>query len=162
MLRDFSDEAKQKLLQYVKDVTSTTTWDTITDFFGDIGLTVQGWFGKLDIQNYVNDVDAYHKKILDKNDTTTQQIETIFTDVQAVDTKYISVVSQQISCGNNIIKLINDLCGYDKSKWRKYGYEQDERCLRGRRRGYSKFQSNGREDHRGKDAWNGCRRLYEQ
>ena len=109
MLRDFSDEAKQKLLQYVKDVTSTTTWDTITDFFGDIGLTVQGWFGKLDIQNYVNDVDAYHKKILDKNDTTTQQIETIFTDVQAVDTKYISVVSQQISCGNNIIKLINDL-----------------------------------------------------
>ena len=45
MLRDFSDEAKQKLLQYVKDVTSTTTWDTITDFFGDIGLTVQGWFG---------------------------------------------------------------------------------------------------------------------
>ena len=107
MLRDFSDEAKQKLLQYVKDVTSTTTWDTITDFFGDIGLTVQGWFGKLDIQNYVNDVDAYHKKILDKNDTTTQQIETIFTDVQAVDTKYISVVSQQISCGNNIIKLIN-------------------------------------------------------
>lgn len=66
MLRDFSDEAKQKLLQYVKDVTSTTTWDTITDFFGDIGLTVQGWFGKLDIQNYVNDVDAYHKKILDK------------------------------------------------------------------------------------------------
>lgn len=109
MLRDFSDEAKQKLLQYVKDVTSTTTWDTITDFFGDIGLTVQGWFGKLDIQNYVNDVDAYHKKILDKNDTTTQQIETIFTDVQAVDTKYISIVSQQISCGNNIIKLINDL-----------------------------------------------------
>ena len=53
--------------------------------------------------------------MLDKNDTTTQQIETIFTDVQAVDTKYISVVSQQISNGNNIIKLISNLCGYDKS-----------------------------------------------
>lgn len=32
-VKRFSDEAKQKLLQYVKDVTSTTTWDTITDFW---------------------------------------------------------------------------------------------------------------------------------
>ena len=109
MLRDFSETAKQKLLKYVDEVTATGTWDQIKDFFGDIGLTVQSWFGKLDIQKYVDDVDTYHKKVLDKNNTTARQIEEIFSNVQAVDTRYLSIVSSQVTCGNNIIKFINDL-----------------------------------------------------
>lgn len=40
MLRDFSDSAKQKLLQYVEDATATTTWDKVKDWFGDVGMTV--------------------------------------------------------------------------------------------------------------------------
>ena len=109
MLSDFSETAKQKLLKYVDEVTATGTWDQIKDFFGDIGLTVQSWFGKLDIQKYVDDVDTYHKKVLDKNNTTARQIEEIFSNVQAVDTRYLSIVSSQVTCGNNIIKFINDL-----------------------------------------------------
>ena len=109
MLRDFSDAAKQKLLKYVDEVTPTGTWDKIKDFFGDFGLTVQSWLGQLDIQKYVDDVDTYHKKIFDRKDTTAKQIEQIFSSVQEVDTRYINVVSSQITCGNNIVKLINDL-----------------------------------------------------
>ena len=66
MFRDFSDEAKQKLLKYVDEVTADGTWDRVKDWFGDAGLTIQSWLGQLSIQNYVNDVDTYHKKVLDK------------------------------------------------------------------------------------------------
>ena len=73
MFRDFSDEAKQKLLKYVDEVTADGTWDRVKDWFGDAGLTIQSWLGQLSIQNYVNDVDTYHKKVLDKNNTTAKQ-----------------------------------------------------------------------------------------
>ena len=63
MFRDFSDEAKQKLLKYVDEVTADGTWDRVKDWFGDAGLTIQSWLGQLSIQNYVNDVDTYHKKV---------------------------------------------------------------------------------------------------
>ena len=56
MFRDFSDEAKQKLLKYVDEVTADGTWDRVKDWFGDAGLTIQSWLGQLSIQNYVNDV----------------------------------------------------------------------------------------------------------
>lgn len=35
MFRDFSDEAKQKLLKYVDEVTADGTWDRVKDWFGD-------------------------------------------------------------------------------------------------------------------------------
>ena len=150
MLRDFSETAKQKLLKYVDEVTATGTWDQIKDFFGDIGLTVQSWFGKLDIQKYVDDVDTYHKKVLDKNNTTARQIEEIFSNVQAVDTRYLSIVIHQRP-GQ-----------YHRSKWRKHGYGKDERCFRRRYRKPQRCRGDCGKDHRGKDAWNRGRRLYEQ
>ena len=109
MLRDFSDAAKQKLLNYVDEVTTNGTWNSVKDWFGDIGLNVQSWLGLLDIQRYADRIDLYHKKIFDKNDTTREQIEEIFSNVQAVDTRYISITGSQASCGSDIIKLINDL-----------------------------------------------------
>ena len=41
MFRDFSDEAKQKLLKYVDEVAADGTWDRVKDWFGDAGLTRQ-------------------------------------------------------------------------------------------------------------------------
>lgn len=52
------------------------------DIIGDIGLQVQHWFGALDISKHVNNLDEYHKKVIDKNDTTSQRIEEIFTNVK--------------------------------------------------------------------------------
>lgn len=36
------------------------------DIIGDIGLQVQHWFGALDISKHVNNLDEYHKKVIDK------------------------------------------------------------------------------------------------
>ena len=109
MLRDFSDAAKQKLLNYVDEVTANGTWDKVKEWFSNIEPNVQSWLGRLDIQKYVNSVECYYKKILNKNNSTKRQIEEIFSNVQAVDTRYISITGSQASCGSDIIKLINDL-----------------------------------------------------
>ena len=38
-----------------------------TDWIGDSYYRVQSWIGQLNIRYYINDVDSYHRKVLDKN-----------------------------------------------------------------------------------------------
>ena len=109
MIRDFSEKAKQKLEGYADDAAASSTWGKINDWFSDRGMDFRSWTGKLGIENYINDVDTYHQKIIDKNNATKKKIDTIFSNVQSVDTKSMAAMNRQITCGNNIIKLINDL-----------------------------------------------------
>lgn len=85
MIRDFSDAAKANLIHQIKEVTPNGIFGKVADFFGDIWLGFQEKYGSLNIQSYVNDVDTYHKMILDRNDTEIQQIEEIFQRVHEVD-----------------------------------------------------------------------------
>ena len=98
MIRDFSNSAKKKLLEYVKDATETTLWRKIGDRIGDAGLQIQYWFGALSISKYIDNLDAYHKKIIDKNNTTSQRIEEIFTNVKNIDTRYQGGLQQNNPC----------------------------------------------------------------
>ena len=61
MIRDFSNSAKKKLLEYVKDATETTLWRKIGDRIGDAGLQIQYWFGALSISKYIDNLDALKK-----------------------------------------------------------------------------------------------------
>lgn len=70
MIRDFSNSAKKKLLEYVKDATETTLWRKIGDRIGDAGLQIQYWFGALSISKYIDNLDA-----LKKNETKMDAIE---------------------------------------------------------------------------------------
>lgn len=109
MQRDFSESAKQKLLEYVKDATETTVWGKIGDIIGDIGLTIQQWIGTLNISGYINNLDEYHKKVIDKNDTTSQRIEEIFTNVKNIDIRYQSGLQQNVNFSESVINFINNL-----------------------------------------------------
>ena len=109
MFRDFSDEAKEQLLGYVNEVTPKGTWDSIIDCVSDWGLVVDEWLGKLDVSNYITDLKSYHSKIIDKNDTSSQQIEQIFTDVNAVDSKYSAVVIEAVNTAKQLVKYINNM-----------------------------------------------------
>lgn len=109
MIRDFSNSAKKKLLEYVKDATETTLWRKIGDRIGDAGLQIQYWFGALSISKYIDNLDAYHKKIIDKNNTTSQRIEEIFTNVKNIDTRYQSGLQQNVNFSESVINFINDL-----------------------------------------------------
>lgn len=109
MIRDFSNSAKKKLLEYVKDATETTLWRKIGDRIGNAGLQIQYWFGALSISKYIDNLDAYHKKIIDKNNTTSQRIEEIFTNVKNIDTRYQGGLQQNVNFSESVINFINDL-----------------------------------------------------
>ena len=109
MLRDFSGKAKKDLLQYVEDVTANSVWEKIADSWGDCGYVVQKWLGKLSVSKYINNIEDYHRKIVDRHNTTQKQIEDIFKAVEAVDIKYDGLLQQSVTYGNSIKKLIEDL-----------------------------------------------------
>ena len=105
MKRDFSETAKQELIELVKQVESEN-WCDFTDWMGDRWYDFESWIGTLNIQNYINDVNAYHKKVIDKNNTTVEEIERIFGEVQNVDSSYavrMSAVKEQLTSINNLM-----------------------------------------------------------
>jgi len=85
--RDFSEASKQKMLGLVTQV-ENEKWGDFTDWIGDRWYDFESWIGTLNIRNYINDVNTYHKKVIDKNNATEQTITKIFETVWAVDSSY--------------------------------------------------------------------------
>lgn len=87
MYRDFSEQSKKKLLELVDQV-ENEKWCNFTDWIGDRWYDFEDWIGILDIRNYLDDVNAYHKKVLDKNNVGRDVIENIFQNVRDTDCLY--------------------------------------------------------------------------
>ena len=108
MYRDFSESSKQKLLELVSDV-ENEKWCDFTDWIGDRWLDFQSWIGSLNIKNYLDDVNAYHKKVIDKNNTTKEKIEEIFQNVNNVDNSYQSVFLSNEETLNAVLSYLQEL-----------------------------------------------------
>lgn len=93
MRRDFSDESKQKMLNLVAQVEQEKLCN-FSDWIGDRWYDFQDWIGVLDIKHYIDDVNTYHKKVIDKNNSTEQAIIDIFIAVGTVDHDYAIKLSQ--------------------------------------------------------------------
>lgn len=91
MYRDFSDASKQRVLGLVSEVENDKLCD-LTDWIGDRWYDFESWIGRLNIMNYINDVNSYHKKVIDKNNATKDSIETIFNNVSNVNTTYGTIM----------------------------------------------------------------------
>lgn len=87
MRRDFSESAKQELLSLVAQVESEK-WSDFTDWWGDRWYDFEAWIGALDIKDYIDNVNEYHKKVIDKNNTTAGEITQIFEEVNNVSSSY--------------------------------------------------------------------------
>lgn len=110
MVRDFTEQARQELLDLVEQV-EKEKWCDFTDWLGDRWYDFQEWIGKLDIKNYVDNVNAYHKKVIDKNNTTSQEINRIFQNINAVSTEYtqrINAIHENICEFEKAIKLLEE------------------------------------------------------
>lgn len=90
--RDFSEASKQKMLGLVTQVESEK-WGDFTDWVGDRWYDFESWIGTLNIRNYINNVNTYHKKVIDKNNATEQTISRIFEAVWGVDASYAATLS---------------------------------------------------------------------
>lgn len=87
LTRDFSDASKQRMLGLVAQVESEK-WGNFTDWVGDRWYDFESWIGTLNIRHYLDNVNTYHKKVIDKNNTTEQKITEIFEAVHGVDASY--------------------------------------------------------------------------
>ncbi len=87
MYRDFSTRSRNELLELVRQV-ENEKWCDFTDWFGDRWYDFESWINQLNIKNYLNNVNAYHKKVIDKNNATCDTINSIFDKVQLVDYTY--------------------------------------------------------------------------
>ena len=74
MYRDFSNNSKIRMLGLVTEVENDKISD-FTDWVGDRWYDFESWIGQLNIKNYLNNVNIYYKKVIDKNNTTTRMIK---------------------------------------------------------------------------------------
>lgn len=83
MERDFTEDKYNELKQYLP------TGDTcIWDFIGDKPSFDGSWLGSFDINDYLVDVETYHNTILDRYNTTSVKLKTIFNDCRTLDDTY--------------------------------------------------------------------------
>ena len=109
MFRDFSEAAKEKLLIYVQEAIPKTTWDSVWDCISDFGWGVMEWLGILSSKCYIDELENYHKLILDKYDTTTAQLEQIFAGAKSIDSHYGTAMAEVVELGKQMTKFMNDL-----------------------------------------------------
>jgi len=89
IMRDFSQASRDELKALVKQI-DDEQWSGFTDCLGDLGTGFLSWFGYTDIKRHLNKIEKYHKKVLDKNDTTAADIDRIFDLAIEVDALYAS------------------------------------------------------------------------
>lgn len=88
--RDFSDEAREKLIQAIKDV-NESQWSEVTDYIGDYiqrindSMVLEGAGMQCDIDGELLNAQEYYEKIVDKNNSTEKEINQIFDDVISED-----------------------------------------------------------------------------
>lgn len=78
IVRDFTDNAKEKLKGYVQNQ-GLLGWGT--DWVSDLFISDK-------ISDYGNNIDNYHKSIIDKKNVASEQIDSIFNNVYSAETDY--------------------------------------------------------------------------
>lgn len=111
MRRDFSDESKQKMLRLVAQV-ENEKWCIFTDWIGDRWYDFESWIGVLGINNYIDEVNEYHKLVIDKNNATEQTINSVFSTVSSVDREFACKLDQirlALTKWNQYIERLSDI-----------------------------------------------------
>lgn len=109
MYRDFSENSKQKLLGLVSEV-ENEKWCNFTDWVGDRWYDFEVIIGELNIKNYLNKVNEYHKKVIDKNNATQSSINAIFDKVNSVDASYKDAFLRVESLLKQWQKYMDEMC----------------------------------------------------
>lgn len=119
LTRDFSDESKRRMLGLVTQVESEK-WGDFTDWVGDRWYDFESWIGTLNIRHYLNDVNTYHKKVIDKNNATERKITEIFEAVRGVDASYSTTlgnITSNLAEWRRFIDTLSDIVEPGKGRF---------------------------------------------
>ena len=98
LVRDFTDEEKSEIISIITALNEEDEglFNSALDWFGDRGEDIGGIFcGEYDISDYLDDIEKYHRIIMDKKNSSEKQINKIFDAVNEKDEDYEK-------CFNNI------------------------------------------------------------
>lgn len=140
MIRDFSDRAKQELMNIVAQVENEKLCD-FTDWFGDCWYSFEEWIGLLNLKEDLSNVNEYHKKVIDKNNTTLNELEAIFSKVYAVEAEYHSGFCSIISACNSFNKILQTLIEIISPENRSFSPEKMSALLPKRFTEYQQYLS---------------------
>lgn len=87
MIRDYTEETKERLLKQIDDV-NDDTWCWLTDKIGDLVSSGKKWIGLLDLKDDMSNVESYQREILDKTDMTKKELRQIFEEVYSIDNQF--------------------------------------------------------------------------
>lgn len=104
MVRDFTEEQKQRLLEMVKEVHPDSVFDLLEDWLDDMFHILTGGYR---INDYLRDMSTYHRKMIDMENISARRIQKIFDDVYQVDDNYRSYFSSKNDEFDNLRILVN-------------------------------------------------------
>lgn len=104
MVRDFSDEQKRILLEMVREVQPDNIFEKVVDFFDDFFHRA---IIRVNINDYLNDMINYHRKMIDYDNASAAKIEKIFNDVAHVDDIYKNYLQRTNGLFQRIIDNVN-------------------------------------------------------
>lgn len=93
MLREFSEEKKAELYR-IMDAIDDREWCSFAEWCGNGFYELGEWIDRLGILTYMSGIDQYHSSVLNMNNTTKLQIETIFQNVCDIDDKYKNIFAR--------------------------------------------------------------------
>lgn len=111
MHRDYSEKTFFELTRQIQDI-NNSDFCFITDGIQDIWNTFSSWIGWLDIEDYVDNISAYHKRVLDQHNTTSEKLKKIFEEVRNVDAEYadhLNAAFQSLYKFRQVITSMSDL-----------------------------------------------------
>ena len=85
IIRDFSENTKERLLSMAQEVEDEPWWN-LTKW--DCWYRLEKKVGLLNIDYYADNINAYYRKLIDINDASRKDIEKIFEKVYEIDSRY--------------------------------------------------------------------------
>ena len=96
MKRDFTEDNYNYFVSLIEQI-SDDQWCGLTDWFGDRFLDVKHWLGSLGLYNKTDDIEKYHKELLDRKNTSKTQIKSIFDEISSLDTDNAGKLKEYIT-----------------------------------------------------------------
>ena len=87
MVREFSEEKRQEIFRMLDEI-DQREWKSFMEWCGSRAEEFGDWPDKLAVSAYTRYVDEYHEKVLEINEMTRQQVNTVFENVAEIDARY--------------------------------------------------------------------------
>ena len=116
MKRDFSTATYEALCAQVREIRNEQL-SLVTDWLGDRYLQAKHMLGKFGLVDYMGDMERYHKEVLDMENTTMDELKTIFENVSALDDSFanggspsFSDVAEDLQTLRELMRNLSTVC----------------------------------------------------